>query len=128
MATLEEDMTFTPAAGVVDEDPYSGGKQLAKLARLAQIAEAVGKANDHHFHYGYFLYAAAVLAKGDADWRDEYGDKALWLVRDIGRGPERRAAPSRSLAQSIGSTRTSTSRRSAPPPTKMVPEVGVASM
>ena len=25
--------------------------------------------NDHHFHYGYFVYAAAVLAKGDARGR-----------------------------------------------------------
>ncbi|WP_437324938.1 glycosyl hydrolase [Sorangium sp. So ce381] len=28
-------------------------------------------------------YAAAVLAKSDEAWREEYGDKALWLVRDI---------------------------------------------
>ncbi|WP_437645607.1 glycosyl hydrolase [Sorangium sp. So ce362] len=133
---LEDDRTFTPDQAVVGTDPYLGGKQIAKLARLAQIAEVVGKAdlaeelrarlkshlnpwlngenanplvydttwgglvttngladetadfgqgyyNDHHFHYGYFLYAAAVLAKYDANWRDEYGDKALWLVRDI---------------------------------------------
>ncbi|WP_437965959.1 glycosyl hydrolase [Sorangium sp. So ce260] len=133
---LEEDRTFTPDQAVVGTDPYFGGKQIAKLARLAQIAEVIGKSdlaeelrarlkshinpwlngendnplvydttwgglvttkgledktadfgqayyNDHHFHYGYFLYAAAVLAKYDADWRDEYADKALWLVRDI---------------------------------------------
>ncbi|WP_437620605.1 glycosyl hydrolase [Sorangium sp. So ce1151] len=136
VAALEEERGFTPAEDVVGTDPYFGGKQLAKLARLAQIAEAVGKAdlaeelrarlkslinpwlngenanplvydttwgglvttngladkaadfgqgyyNDHHFHYGYFLYAAAVLAKGDETWRDNYADKVLWLVRDI---------------------------------------------
>ncbi|WP_236644206.1 glycosyl hydrolase [Sorangium cellulosum] len=133
---LEEERSFTPAQDVAGVDPYFGGKQIAKLARLAQIAEAVEKEdlaeelrarlksklnpwlngenenpfvydtswggivttkglesetadfgqgyyNDHHFHYGYFLYAAAVLAKSDADWRDEYADKVLWLVRDI---------------------------------------------
>ncbi|XXX74861.1 glycosyl hydrolase [Sorangium sp. So ce134] len=133
---LEEERSFTPAQDVAGVDPYFGGKQIAKLARLAQIAEVIGKEdlaeelrarlksqvnpwlngenenpfvydttwggivttkglekdtndfgqgyyNDHHFHYGYFLYAAAVLAKGDPDWRDEYGDKVLWLVRDI---------------------------------------------
>ncbi|WP_437503062.1 glycosyl hydrolase [Sorangium sp. So ce1099] len=136
VAALEEERGFTPAEDVVGTDPYFGGKQLAKLARLAQIAEAVGKGdlaeelrarlkshinpwlngenanplvydttwggvvttngladkaadfgqgyyNDHHFHYGYFLYAAAVLAKGDETWRDNYADKVLWLVRDI---------------------------------------------
>lgn len=133
---LDDERGFTPDAAVVGTDPYFGGKQLAKLARLAQIAETVGKTdlaeelrarlkslinpwlngtnanpflydttwgglvttkglddksadfgqgyyNDHHFHYGYFLYAAAVLAKGDEGWRDTYADKVLWLVRDI---------------------------------------------
>lgn len=133
---LEEDRTFTPDQAIVGTDPYFGGKQIAKLARIAQIAEVIGKSdvaeelrarlkshlnpwlngenenplvydttwgglvttkgltdqtadfgqgyyNDHHFHYGYFLYAAAVVAKYDADWRDEYADRALWLVRDI---------------------------------------------
>ncbi|WP_437315206.1 glycosyl hydrolase [Sorangium sp. So ce385] len=133
---LEEERSFTPKQDVAGVDPYFGGKQIAKLARLAQIAEAVEKEdlaeelrarlksqlnpwlngenenpfvydttwggivttmglesetadfgqgyyNDHHFHYGYFLYAAAVLAKSDADWRDEYADKVLWLARDI---------------------------------------------
>lgn len=38
--------------------------------------------NDHHFHYGYHIYAAAVLAHFDSDWAiDHYEDVAL-LVRD----------------------------------------------
>ncbi|CAI5932189.1 unnamed protein product [Closterium sp. NIES-64] len=28
--------------------------------------------NDHHFHYGYFIYAAATVAKFDSAWRDQY--------------------------------------------------------
>ncbi|AUX46944.1 hypothetical protein SOCE26_084540 [Sorangium cellulosum] len=136
VTALEEDSAFEPDPTVADTDPYFGGKQLAKLARLAQIAEALGKKeiaaqlrerlkplvsawldgengnpfvydttwggivttngvadpeadsgqgyyNDHHLHYGYFIYAAAVLAKGDEAWRESYADKALWLVRDI---------------------------------------------
>ncbi|WP_437732048.1 glycosyl hydrolase [Sorangium sp. So ce1335] len=136
VTALEDEGGYTPDEDVVGTDPYRAGKQLAKLARLAQIAEVVGKAdlaeelrarlksrinrwlngenenpflydstwgglvttkgleskeadfgqgyyNDHHFHYGYFLYAAAVLAKGDETWRDSYADKVLWLVRDI---------------------------------------------
>ena len=28
--------------------------------------------NDHHFHYGYFLYAAAVVAEEDSEFLDDY--------------------------------------------------------
>ncbi|MBE0646484.1 MAG: T9SS type A sorting domain-containing protein [Bacteroidales bacterium] len=38
---------------------------------------------DHHFHYGYFLYAAAALAKGDPAWGTAYRSKILLLARDI---------------------------------------------
>lgn len=27
-----------------------------------------GQYNDHHFHYGYFAYAAAALGRKDAAW------------------------------------------------------------
>lgn len=40
--------------------------------------------NDHHFHYGYFVYAAAVIGYLDPSWLDEGTNKA-WvnmLVRD----------------------------------------------
>src|SRR5262249_3137334 len=135
-AALAEDKEFMPSATTVDSDPYAGGKQLAKLARLAQIADALGKAdvatelrarrgpllngwldgmnsnalvydqtwggivttngiadpsvdsgqgyyNDHHLHYGYFLYASAVLAKGDPSWLADHAEKVLLLARDI---------------------------------------------
>ena len=42
-----------------------------------------GHFNDHHFHYGYFLYAAAVAAKLDPVWAKSYNDKVLLLLRDI---------------------------------------------
>jgi endo-1,3(4)-beta-glucanase len=38
--------------------------------------------NDHHFHYGYFVYAAAVLGKRDREWLLERKEKILALVRD----------------------------------------------
>ncbi len=41
-----------------------------------------GYYNDHHFHYGYLLYAAAVLARDEA-WARRYRSKILWLARDI---------------------------------------------
>jgi endoglucanase Acf2 len=40
--------------------------------------------NDHHFHYGYFLRAAAELARHDPAWAapDRYGGMVELLVRD----------------------------------------------
>ncbi|QQG50446.1 MAG: hypothetical protein HZB75_02820 [Candidatus Saccharibacteria bacterium] len=39
--------------------------------------------NDHHFHYGYFIYAAAILAKYDPDFKDEYTPMINLLVADV---------------------------------------------
>ena len=40
--------------------------------------------NDHHFHYGYWVKAAAELARVDPEWADEeeYGGLVEQLVRD----------------------------------------------
>lgn len=39
--------------------------------------------NDHHFHYGYFIRAAAELARHDASWAKEWGPMVELLIRDI---------------------------------------------
>jgi endo-1,3(4)-beta-glucanase len=39
--------------------------------------------NDHHYHFGYHIYAAAVVAKFDAKWGRDFHQKILLLVRDI---------------------------------------------
>jgi endoglucanase Acf2 len=38
---------------------------------------------DHMFHYGYAIFASAVLASQDHAWRDAYREKVNLLVRDI---------------------------------------------
>jgi len=38
--------------------------------------------NDHHFHYGYWVYAAAVLAKYNPTWEEKWREQLLALVRD----------------------------------------------
>lgn len=38
--------------------------------------------NDHDFHYGYFIYAAACIAKEDATWLASYKDLVNDLLRD----------------------------------------------
>lgn len=132
-AALEEDSKYVPDA----KDPYFFGKQVARLGRLALIADEIqetktaeslrtqmkasldpwllgmnpdaiqydavwgglctkqglasssadfgqGWYNDHHFHYGYFLYAAAVIAKADKAWFSARKEAIYALARDIG--------------------------------------------
>lgn len=38
--------------------------------------------NDHHFQYGYYIYACAALGKGDSAWLAQYSRPILDLVRD----------------------------------------------
>jgi len=42
-----------------------------------------GYYNDHHFHYGYHIYGAAVIAKEDKAWLATYGDSVTAMIRDI---------------------------------------------
>ena len=39
--------------------------------------------NDHHFHYAYHLYGAAVAAKLDPEWGRSMFDRLMLYVRDI---------------------------------------------
>ena len=43
--------------------------------------------NDHHFHYGYYIYAAATIAKSDPSWftanGNYYLNRTVDLIRDI---------------------------------------------
>jgi len=39
--------------------------------------------NDHHFHYGYFIRAAAEVARLDRDWARRWGPMVELMIRDI---------------------------------------------
>ena len=39
--------------------------------------------NDHHFHYGYFIRAAAEIARREPAWAKDWGGMVSLLVRDI---------------------------------------------
>ncbi|KAJ1964490.1 medium-chain fatty acid-CoA ligase faa2, partial [Dipsacomyces acuminosporus] len=41
-----------------------------------------GRYNDHHFHYGYFVYAAAVLAKLQPEWAEKRREHLDLFARD----------------------------------------------
>nr|MDT0658687.1 glycosyl hydrolase [Micromonospora sp. DSM 115978] len=123
-----------PFAGF-NNDTYWTGKALGRAARLAEIADQLGRTaqrdallaairtrltdwftaspgktqrvfhydrawgtlvgypasygsdtdlNDHHFHYGYYIAAAATLAKFDPTWAStgQYGGMVNLLIRD----------------------------------------------
>jgi endoglucanase Acf2 len=38
--------------------------------------------NDHHFHYGYFIFAAATVAQYDRGWADRHAAMVELLIRD----------------------------------------------
>jgi endo-1,3(4)-beta-glucanase len=56
-----------------------------KLKGVAATTKAFGSEdfNDHHFHYGYFIYAASILGQHDAAFLSAYKNKLNLLVADI---------------------------------------------
>ena len=38
--------------------------------------------NDHHFHWGYFIHAAAFIEQFNPGWADQWGDMVNLLIRD----------------------------------------------
>lgn len=56
-----------------------------KLKGVAATTNAFGSEdfNDHHFHYGYFIYAASILGRHDAAFLATYKNKINLLVADI---------------------------------------------
>ena len=41
-----------------------------------------GNINDHHFHWGYFIHAAAFMEQFEPGWSSQWGDMINLLVRD----------------------------------------------
>ncbi|HLX60996.1 MAG TPA: glycosyl hydrolase [Planctomycetota bacterium] len=39
--------------------------------------------NDHHFHYGYFVRAAAEVARNDRAWAEKWGPMVKLIIREI---------------------------------------------
>jgi len=64
-------------------EPTYGG--LVSADGLADRAADFGGGwyNDHHFHYGYFLYAAAAVGRKDPAWLKQWAPAIAHLIRDI---------------------------------------------
>ena len=75
---------------LIDWYTWTPGEELFYFARYPKWGALVGfdtsydsdTFNDHHFHYGYFIYASAVLCLLDEDFRAQYGAMAREVARD----------------------------------------------
>ena len=69
---------------------YTPGEKNRFFARYDRWGALVGYSssfdsetfNDHHFHYGYFTLAGALLALVDDDFRDSYGPMLKLVAKD----------------------------------------------
>lgn len=90
-STLDTDVGADSVQGRVPRDPgdvllydevYGG--LVPRQGLLSYMADfGAGYYSDHHFHYGYFLFALAVLAKNDESFLREYGDASDMILWDI---------------------------------------------
>jgi len=71
----ETNMNLAAWGGVVSTASYVTGDSGADFGNTYY--------NDHHFHYGYFIYTAAVIGTLDPTWLAANQDYVNALVRDI---------------------------------------------
>lgn len=75
-------------SGYINALMYQGGSTWKGISTQNGLADmgadfGSGRFNDHHFHYGYWIYAAAVVARSDSAWRTANKERIDALVRDI---------------------------------------------
>ncbi len=90
---LEDWFTYS---GQNDDAYFYYDKGVGSLFGFPQSYSSVDQINDHHFHYGYFIYAAAQVAMRVDNWGDDdqYGAMVKELIYDIA-CPERNSADSK---------------------------------
>ncbi len=80
---------FTPPGGSAKKDHYFYYDKLwgAMIGQQSSYGSAQ-TLNDHHFHYGYFIRAAAEIARTDKAWAADnaWGAMVKLLIRDIASG------------------------------------------
>jgi endoglucanase Acf2 len=76
-------------SGALDETKYFAyDDQWNTLLGLDESYGSHQQLNDHHFHYGYFVRAAAEICRNDSTWcsDDAYGPMVELLIRDYAAG------------------------------------------
>ena len=79
---LENWFTYS---GSSDDAYFYYDEGVGSLFGFPQSYSSVDQLNDHHFHYGYFIYAAAQVAMRVENWGDDnqYGAMVKELIYDI---------------------------------------------
>ena len=84
-----EDWFTASTNDVFDEQKYFAfDSQWNTLLGFDEAFASHQQLNDHHFHYGYFVRAAAEICRVDADWcgADQWGPMVELLIRDYAGG------------------------------------------
>ena len=92
-------------ATLIDWYTYTPGETQYYFARYDRWGALVGfdpsydsdTFNDHHFHYGYFVYASALLCMLDDDFRQQYGPMARLVALDYANPYLQTSAPQSSI-------------------------------
>ncbi|HZJ17696.1 MAG TPA: glycosyl hydrolase [Chthoniobacteraceae bacterium] len=88
-ATLENFFTATDASGALKtakDGVFYYDKNWGTLIGYPASFGSDDQINDHHFHYGYFIRAAAEIARRDPAWAKDWGGMVNLLIRDIASG------------------------------------------
>ena len=86
-----EDWFSAERDGALDTQRYFVyDAQWSTLLGMEESFAAHQMLNDHHFHYGYFVRAAAEICRVDPDWcgSENYGAMIELLIRDYAAGPD----------------------------------------
>ncbi|SET06574.1 glycosyl hydrolase [Paenibacillus sp. NFR01] len=81
---LEDWLKASNASGAIDSSNlfYYNNNWGTVIGYPASFGSAE-ELNDHHFHYGYFIKAAAEVARTDKNWATQWGPMVNLLIRDI---------------------------------------------
>lgn len=79
-ARLENWFTSTPGE---DSPLFYYNKTWGTLIGSKPSYGSDEQINDHHFHYGYFIRAAAEVVRFDPKWEEKWGPMVELLIRDI---------------------------------------------
>lgn len=68
-----------------DDDTYFAyyGNGVGTLLGIPGSFNSIDQINDHHFHYGYYVGAAAMVGLWDKEWLEQYKDVIKQIVYDI---------------------------------------------
>ena len=78
-ARLEDWFTFKSI-----NDPYFYyDKQFSTFIGYPSGFGSSNEINDHMFHYGYFVHAAAIVARYDEDWKNKWAPNINMLIHDF---------------------------------------------